>query len=197
MAVFRFLLSGGCLLALSCVGITPAVLAADPVYREIEFADLLPDEDFKALSNPPAELAAIADGSEEDQIDAALGQGEAGKNPDQPQTDWHRALQSTNIRAEFNGQKVRIPGYIVPLEFDDQQVVTEFFLVPYYGACIHLPPPPPNQLILGKSSHGVMLETIYDPFWIEGTLLTEVNKNDVATSAYRMVVDRVIPYQIQ
>jgi len=69
--------------------------------------------------------------------------------------------------------------------------------VPYYGACIHLPPPPPNQLILGKSSDGVMLETIYDPFWIEGTLLTEVNKNDVATSAYRMTVEQIIPYKMQ
>ncbi len=203
MAVFRSLLpgsrrtAGSWLLVLGYAVCFTSAQAADPVYREIEFADLLPDEDFKALSNPPAELAAIADGSEEDQIDAALGQGEAGKNPDQPQTDWHRALQSTNIRAEFNGQKVRIPGYIVPLEFDDQQVVTEFFLVPYYGACIHLPPPPPNQLILGKSSDGVMLETIYDPFWIEGTLLTEVNKNDVATSAYRMTVEQIIPYKMQ
>ncbi len=86
---------------------------------------MLPDDDFKALSNPPAELAAIADGSEEDQIDAALGQGGADNSAGEPQSDWHRALQSTNIRAEFNGQKVRVPGYVVPLEFDDQQVVTE------------------------------------------------------------------------
>jgi len=42
-----------------------------------------------------------------------------------------------------------------------------------------------------------MLETIYDPFWIEGTLLTEVNKNDVATSAYRMTVEQIIPYKMQ
>lgn len=166
------------------------VLAAD--YREIEFADLLPDADFKALSNPPEALKNVQEGSLEDQIEAAVGDAVAQK--DQPATDWDRALQSTNVRPEFNGQKIRIPGFVVPIEFDDDQVVTEFFLVPYYGACIHLPPPPPNQLILMQSAKGVKMDTIYDPFWVEGTLYSEVKTNDIATSAYRMTVDRIEPY---
>lgn len=166
------------------------VLAAD--YREIEFADLLPDADFKALSNPPEALKNVQEGSMEDQIEAAVGDAVAQK--DQPATDWDRALQSTNVRPEFNGQKIRIPGFVVPIEFDDDQVVTEFFLVPYYGACIHLPPPPPNQLILMQSAKGVKMDTIYDPFWVEGTLYSEVKTNDIATSAYRMTVDRIEPY---
>lgn len=166
------------------------VLAAD--YRLIEFADLLPDADFKALSNPPEALKNVQEGSMEDQIEAAVGDAVAQK--DQPATDWDRALQSTNVRPEFNGQKIRIPGFVVPIEFDDDQVVTEFFLVPYYGACIHLPPPPPNQLILMQSAKGVKMDTIYDPFWVEGTLYSEVKTNDIATSAYRMTVDRIEPY---
>ncbi len=201
MVVFRSLLHSllsGCWLLFGtavCFTTLPSVLAADPDYRKIEFADLLPDNDFKALSNPPAELAAIADGSAEDQIYAAVGRAVEQAAKQEPQTEWERALQSTTIRAEFNGQKVRIPGYIVPLEFDDQQVVTEFFLVPYYGACIHLPAPPPNQTILMQSPKGVYMETIYDPYWIEGTLYTEVKTNELATSAYRMVVNKIELYR--
>ncbi|WP_430459549.1 DUF3299 domain-containing protein [Thalassolituus sp. LLYu03] len=172
------------------------VQAAD--YREIEFAKLLPDADFRALSTPPEALQNVQEGSEEDQIEAGFG-GDGKAAPDQTkipaaETDWDRALKSTHVRAEFNQQKIRIAGFVVPIEFDDNQVVTEFFLVPYYGACIHLPPPPPNQLILMQSKKGVFMENIYDPFWIEGTLYTDLKTNDIATSAYRMTVDRIEPY---
>ncbi len=163
-------------------------------YDTIEFMQLLPDADLKALSNPPAELAEIEDGSPEDQIYAAVGKAVEQAARQEPQTEWERALQSTSVRPEFNGKKIRIPGFVVPLEFDDQQVVTEFFLVPYYGACIHLPPPPPNQIILMQSKKGVYMETIYDPYWIEGTLYTDIKTNELATSAYRMVVDKVELY---
>ncbi len=53
------------------------------------------------------------------------------------------------VRNELNGSKVKIPGFVIPLEGDDK-AVTEFLLVPYFGACIHVPPPPPNQIIYVK-----------------------------------------------
>lgn len=161
-------------------------------YRTIEFMQLLPDADFKALSNPPAELAEIEDGSLEDQIESAVGK--AVQKSKAPANEWERALQSTDVRPEFNAQKVRIPGFVVPLEFDNDLVVTEFFLVPYYGACVHLPPPPPNQLILVQSKKGIKIDTLYDPYWVEGTLYTDIKSNDIATSAYRLQVDRIEPY---
>ena len=161
-------------------------------YREIEFSELLPDADYQALSKPPAELADVAEGSLEDQIEAAVGV--AVDKAAEPASEWDRALQSVNVRPEFNGQQIRIPGYVVPIEFDDEQVVKEFFLVPYYGACIHLPPPPPNQLILMQSSEGIKMDTIYDPYWVYGTIYTEVKTNEVATSAYRMTVDQIELY---
>ena len=184
-----------------CVPVTAALvlqaaavtaLAKGRDYREIEFSELLPDADYQALSKPPEALATIAEGSLEDQIEAAVGSAVDKSNA--PQSEWDRALQSVDVRPEFNGKKIRIPGYVVPLEFNDDQVVTEFFLVPYYGACIHLPPPPPNQLILMQSSGGVTMETIYDPYWVNGTLYTDVQSNDVAKSAYRMTVDSVELY---
>ncbi len=168
-------------------------LQAQP-YKTIEFMELLPAKDLQALSNPPEDLLSIEEGSLEDQVAAAVGKAVEQSANKEPQNEWERALQSTDVRPEYNGKKIRIPGFVVPLEFDDQQVVTEFFLVPYYGACIHLPPPPPNQIILMQSKKGVYMDTIYDPYWIEGTLYTDLKTNELATSAYRMVVDKIELY---
>ncbi len=130
----------------------------------------------------------------QDQMASAIGQAVDQAQDTMPKNDWERALQSTNVRPEFDGQKIRMAGFLVPLEFDDNQVVTEFFLVPYYGACIHLPPPPPNQIVLVKSEKGVQLDSIYDPFWVEGTLAADLKENEVAKSAYSMQLDKMTPY---
>ena len=99
---------------------------------------------------------------------------------------YQQALVSTNIKPEMNGRKVRIPGFIVPLEFDDQQVITEFFLVPYFGACLHMPPPAPNQMIHVKYAKGLEIDALYYPFWVSGVLKTSLVKNDLATAAYAL-----------
>ena len=98
------------------------------------------------------------------------------------------------VRADLNKKEVRIPGFIVPLEFDDEQTVTQFFLVPYFGACLHMPPPPPNQIILVNSPQGVQLSALYDPFWVKGELHTTFQENDMATSAYSMAMLDLEPY---
>lgn len=68
---------------------------------------------------------------------------------------------------------VRVPGFIVPLE-DSATEATEFLLVPYQGACIHVPPPPPNQIVHVTMAKGKKVKfTMWDPYWIEGRLLIE------------------------
>jgi len=57
-----------------------------------------------------------------------------------------RKILHKSVVKELNGQKVSIPGYLLPLEITGSSV-TEFLLVPYFGACIHAPPPPPNQIV--------------------------------------------------
>ena len=59
------------------------------------------------------------------------------------QTPW-----GERIRIDLNEKEVRIPGFIVPVDFEQQQTITRFLLVPYFGACIHEPPPPPNPSYL-------------------------------------------------
>ena len=98
------------------------------------------------------------------------------------------------VRFELNGKKIRIPGFIVPLDFDDTQVVTRFLLVPYFGACIHEPAPPPNQTIYAEFEPGYTLESLWDPFWIEGTLLTTRVEEDLATASYTLRADKIEPF---
>jgi hypothetical protein len=90
----------------------------------------------------------------------------------------------------MDGKAIRLPGFIVPIEMNDKQEVTEFFLVPYFGACIHLPPPPPNQIIYVTSQQGILVEDIYNPYWLEGTIKTTFTENEVAQSAYSMTADQ-------
>lgn len=102
-------------------------------------------------------------------------------------------LQQGSFRTveAMDGVKGKIPGYIVPVETDADGQLTEFFLVPYFGACIHVPPPPPNQIIHGRLAEGVEMTDIYAAYWIEGTLKAERFENDVAATAYVMDVARV------
>lgn len=166
-------------------------LAQAKDYQTIDWTALLPKADLDALLNPPEALNQIEDGSPEDQLAnevyAAIKQG--------ADSAYQQALVSTNVVAELNGKAVRLPTYIVPLEFGETaQQVTSFFLVPYFGACIHVPPPPPNQIIYGEYKPGLKLESLYETFWISGVLSTSLTENDTATSAYSMKVEKVEPY---
>ncbi|MCX4186970.1 DUF3299 domain-containing protein [Methylophaga sp. OBS4] len=160
-------------------------------YQQIEWTDLLPEADLQALLNPPEALNNIEDGSEADQISNALSDAlsQAGDSR------YQQALISTRVRDEYDNQLVRLPGFIVPIEINAGQIVTRFFLVPYFGACIHVPPPPPNQIVYASFEQGMKIDSIYDPYWLEGTLHTTVTENEMATSAYSMSVTNVIPYQ--
>lgn len=93
---------------------------------------------------------------------------------------------STGVVSEVDGKNIRVPGFIVPLEFDAGNLVTEFFLVPSFGACFHNPPPPPNQTIYVTSVEPIEFESIYDPVWIMGVMKTELTGNEIATAAYGM-----------
>jgi hypothetical protein len=70
----------------------------------------------------------------------------------------------------------------------------EFFLVPYFGACIHVPPPPANQIIYGRLADPIEMVNIWDAFYMEGTLNVEDVSNETADSAYTMDVDALVLY---
>lgn len=83
-----------------------------------------------------------------------------------------------------DGMKIRLPGYTVPFEYGKDAQISEFLLVPYYGACLHAPPPPPNQTVFVKTDKPIKLKDLSQAVWIEGTLRTETQKSDLADAAY-------------
>lgn len=98
------------------------------------------------------------------------------------------------VVAKFDGEKVKIPGFVVPLEGDDK-LTTEFLLVPYFGACIHVPPPPPNQIVYVKFSEGVPIDNLYDAIWVTGTMSTKGWSGDIATVGYSLQGLSVEPFE--
>ncbi|WP_255199262.1 DUF3299 domain-containing protein [Vibrio sp. JPW-9-11-11] len=87
------------------------------------------------------------------------------------------------VRTELNGSQVKIPGFVIPLEGDENRV-TEFLLVPYFGACIHVPPPPPNQIIYVKFPKGAPVQELWDVVYVIGTLKTETISHELAETGY-------------
>jgi len=160
-------------------------------HMTIQWTDLLPQDEIDILANPPSYISDIEDGSPEDQIGSQANNSIVLEMDDR----YQQALVSTRIKPEMDGRSVRIPGFIVPLEFDGEQIITEFFLVPYFGACLHMPPPAPNQIIYVKYEKGLELEALYYPFWISGVLTASLIENDIATAAYAIEMDSYEAYQ--
>ncbi len=119
------------------------------------------------------------------------------------ETIKERIAKSYLANEELNDKPVRIPGYVLPLEFDGEKV-TEFFLVPYVGACIHTPPPPPNQIVHVETEEGYVTDGgLYTPVWVSGTMRSEQSKTDLnlvdgssdIPSSYALDATSVKPYE--
>ena len=94
------------------------------------------------------------------------------------------------VVAGLNGKLVSIGGYIVPLDFEST-TIKEFLLVPFVGACIHVPPPPANQIIYVKSEKGIEITGQFDPVTVVGTLSTETAFTGLADAGYSLSADTV------
>jgi uncharacterized protein len=90
------------------------------------------------------------------------------------------------------GQQVRIPGFVVPLE-EGKDGVKEFLLVPYFGACVHSPPPPANQIIHVLPKDAAKVRSM-DAVWVSGTLATLRTDSYMGASSYRVDATAVEPY---
>lgn len=113
-----------------------------------------------------------------------------------------RRAQSQAVVGELDGQSIRMPGYVLPLEFEGQKV-TEFFLVPYVGACMHAPTPPPNQMVHVMSGDGIEIQGMYDPVWVAGQMSTTGRTSEAMFSdggleisaGYSMEATDIEPYE--
>lgn len=102
---------------------------------------------------------------------------------------------SFEVNPVLNGRVVKVPGFIVPLVRISYEKVSEFLLVPYAGACVHVPPPPPNQVIYVKIPEGVKVPGINEPYWVTGVLTTQSQQTRKAAAAYSLSAPIVEPYE--
>jgi uncharacterized protein len=148
-------------------------------YKEISWDDLLPKgwDPMKAISE--LKLDKLKD-SDPKAIEAM----------DKLKAMWNQAPSNPEIA----GKAIRLPGFMVPLEFGKKEV-KEFLLVPYFGACIHVPPPPANQVIHVLPDHPVTVKTGMDAIWVEGVIELANAKTDMGDSGYRLRAVKVEPYK--
>ena len=159
--------------------LTLSAWAAD--VRELTWSEMVPP-DAPVATQPPApmhDLSQLADALAAESAPAAKQQ-----SPAAP------------VVQALDGQQVKLPGYIVPLEVSEEGRVTEFLLVPYFGACIHVPPPPSNQIVHVKSELGVLMDALYQPFWVEGPLQVKSSSSELADAGYQMDAEKIYPYEI-
>lgn len=117
------------------------------------------------------------------------------------EVDWrtlaglnYESGEMTDVLRELNGKQIKIPGFMVPLE-DFAEQVSEFLLVPYFGACIHTPPPPPNQIVhVHMDGNRKAKVEWWEPIWMEGTLSIEDIESIYGVSGFQLVGMSISPY---
>ncbi len=144
--------------------------AAQP-YRELKWEQLVP-EDWDPLK---------------DFKDLDFGAGLSDNDP-RAQALYDRLRQIWDAAPTvpaMNGQRVRLPGFIVPLD-GDADGLASFLLVPYFGACIHTPPPPANQIVHVVPARPVRGFRSMDAVWVQGLLSTERSDSEMGVSSYKL-----------
>jgi hypothetical protein len=91
------------------------------------------------------------------------------------------------------GHQVRLPGYVVPLE-DLPEGMKEFLLVPYFGACIHSPPPPANQIVHVVLDKPAKRLRMMDMVWVTGPMSATKTDSHMGVAGYRIEARQVAPY---
>ncbi|MDE2365889.1 MAG: DUF3299 domain-containing protein [Betaproteobacteria bacterium] len=104
------------------------------------------------------------------------------------------AWNNAPVEPALNGERIRIPGFVIPLEKSGNKV-SEFLLVPYFGACIHTPPPPPNQIIHVKASRPVANMRTMDTMWVSGVMQTQARETEMGQAGYQLKAERIEPYK--
>lgn len=174
---------------LGCLVVFPALAAAADAPQDINWKDLVPKGAAADLAMKPKTFF-----SGSNPVD--------GNGPPPPPLPEGKFMQvkrrqpgdggPPKVVTELNGKRVRIGGYIVPLDFDATNI-KEFLLVPFVGACIHVPPPPANQIIYVKIEKGMDVGGTFDPVTVSGTIRTDVAFTGLADAGYTMDADSVEP----
>lgn len=102
--------------------------------------------------------------------------------------------QSLGVRHDWNGQTVRLPGFIIPIEHKGTGV-TAFILAPYVGACVHVPPPPANQLVFVTTQEPYETAGLFEPVNVIGMFGAAPRSTQLAQIGYAISADEITPYR--
>ena len=155
-------------IATAIIALPRVVSAAAP--REITWDDLIPP------GVPYSEIIAEGELDEEN--------------------DYWRPIfdeNSTKLNPALADAYIKMPGFIIPIDISGDGV-TSFILVPYVGACIHVPPPPPNQLVFVTTKVPWPSERLWEAVWVTGTMQNKVQYTEVADTGYELEADWIEIY---
>ena len=108
------------------------------------------------------------------------------------------SLNAAPVNPELDKKKIKLAGFVSPIEIDEKEgMVKEFLLVPYFGACIHVPPPPLNQTLYIKppKDQQISLEDSYDPVWVSGVIHADSTVTKLAEAGYKISDVKIEPYE--
>ena len=111
--------------------------------------------------------------------------------------------RGSQMRTSLDGKRIRMAGYLLPLNFSEKGGETEFLLVPYVGACVHVPPPPPNQLVYVTTAKPVKVKSVFTPVWVTGKIRIEKSTRQLGLAdgvapvsvGYAMLTENVTEYK--
>ena len=156
----------------------PSATPARTAYQEITWDDLIPKDWDPMAALKGVNVARLRDGDPKAQ--EAL---------DTLRAAWDAAP----VVSDLENKRIRLAGFVIPLERKGD-LVSELLLVPYFGACIHTPPPPANQavhVILDKPAANIQT---MNTFWISGTLTTVRGNSGMGVFGYRLTGERLEPF---
>ncbi len=169
--------------ALALTALSAAPLAAQdraaqstPAYLDLAWADLLPEGEAERI-NQLQQMQSLQQGF------------------DHFGSDRMPQIQTFEVVDELDGERVRIGGYVLPFDFTGSREISRFLLVPYVGACIHVPPPPPNQLVFVTTEEPIEVQGLWDPVYVEGIMRTQRQDNELGDTAYTLELIEMTPYR--
>jgi hypothetical protein len=134
--------------------------------RDLDWLDMMPPDEVKVLER-------MADSIDHGGLGSAMSFG------------------SERTVPKMNGARGKLLGYVVPITVNGKREVVDMFLVPYFGACLHMPPPPPNQIVYIKPKTPVKLGAPWDAYYAIGTLRVNKLSNEMATAVYAFDLEKL------
>jgi len=176
-----------CFMGVFTLTVAMGVSAQTPGYNLIDWNDLMPEPWVKEMTKEMAavgKLSNLQDNSDEANKAMAVMRKKFDEAP--------------IVKSQLN-KKVRLPGYVVPLDAERSEK-REFLLVPYFGACIHTPPPPANQIVLIRPTVQSKIKKLpesMDIVWVEGEIKEGRVSTSQGVSGYLLEAVSVAPYEVK